>query len=125
MKISFFIILIIDILIVFIPNNVLFLLISPELFELENGYNTFIIIFYGVSLLVFSNIVSVIFMITKQTKKLIVAWLLGAIINLFGNLFIEDFGMVAAAIATFTAYLCVVLFSLYYSKGLVREYIKK
>jgi O-antigen/teichoic acid export membrane protein len=124
LKKSFLLILVVDVVILFIPNELFFLLISPELFLSDNGRTTFLIIFYGISILVLSNIVSVVFMITKNTRKLLVFWLLSAVINLIGNFFIGDYGIIAAALATFSAYTLVFLLSLYYSKRLVYEYGK-
>jgi O-antigen/teichoic acid export membrane protein len=98
------------IVLVLIPKNYFSIIINPEV--LENNYTTMVILIFSSICSVIQNSLSLFFTLLKRLEVLGLFWFFAAILNLFGNTLIKDFGIIAAAISTLIAYLFVVIANL-------------
>jgi len=76
-----------------------------------NNYFVFFSIYFGIIFLILSNIISTMYMMYKRTNEMIYFWTFAAIVNLSGNFFIQNYGILAAAISTMLAYAIVFITS--------------
>ena len=88
-----------------IPYQVYGLLIEMDIIKQSYFFNTFAILVVGIFLTVFQTAVTMYFTLLKKLH--IIAYMNGAafMVNIIGNLFIEDYGIIAAAISTLVAYM--------------------
>lgn len=78
--------------------------------------------FYVLTILLFSSLLTVAitssslrFTISKRLDLLMICWGVGSLFNLFGNLYIENFGILAAALSTCFSNFIVFIFILYFN----------
>ncbi len=99
-----------------LPKNLLSIIIKEETIFNQYYYNTFIILFLGVILTVFQTVLSLYFVLLKRLDILAKIFMLAAVINFGLNFFISHYGIIAAAISTFSAYLVLNVFILLWVK---------
>ena len=93
-----------------IPKTYFSILLNPEV--VENNYITLLVLVVGSIFSVIQNALSLFFTLLKRLHILGYFWFFAAVLNLFGNTMIQDYGMIAAAISTCLAYLFVVIANL-------------
>jgi len=89
----------------FIPYQIYALVIDIELIEQSYFFNTYIILVIGIFLTVFQTAMSMYLVLLKKLNILTYIYGLAFIVNIIGNFFIDDYGIMAAAISTLLAYM--------------------
>jgi O-antigen/teichoic acid export membrane protein len=97
-----------------IPLNIYSILIEKKLLEQPYYFWTFFILIVGIFLTIFQTAISMHFILTKKLH--ILAYLNGIafFMNIIGNFFIKEFGIIAAAISTLVAYMVLNLGQIFY-----------
>lgn len=104
--IKFYALFIIILLIVAIalPKSIYTILINPEVVNNSTFYYTLLVLILGSVFSILQNALSLFFTLTKRLSILGTFWFFAAIVNLTGNFFIKEFGIIAAAISTAASY---------------------
>lgn len=99
---------------IWLPRDVYFILISPNIINNDSYFLSFIYLMLGIFFTVLQTVLSTYFQLIKRLKILIFIYLFAFIVNLIGNTFIDVYGIVAAAISTFTAYVIIFMLQLWF-----------
>ena len=105
LKYLFIVFLFLTIIAYFIPHYIYGILIDIKLIQQPYFFNTFIILVIGIFLTVFQTAMSMFLTLLKKLHVLAYINGIAFIVNILGNLFIKDYGIIAAAISTLVAYL--------------------
>ena len=109
-KIMLFIFIVVYIIFLLLPKVVFTVLINPSIILNSDYFFIFNILFVSAVLGVFVTISSHFFHLINKIYILTFFWGIAAIINLVGNFYIEDYGLVAASLSTLASNAIVVLF---------------
>ncbi len=97
-----------------LPKDSYAILLEKSLIEQSYYFNTFIILVIGIFLTVFQTAISM--HLTLAKKLYILAYINGIafIVNIIGNFWIKEYGIIAAAVSTLLAYLVLNMGQIYY-----------
>jgi len=93
--------------ILIIPKGVFTLLIEKNIIYNDNYYLTFLILAAGIFLTVFQTAMSMYFILLKHLSVHAKIFIIASIINFLLNFYIIKYGIIAAALSTFIAYLVI------------------
>ena len=106
-----------------LPIDVYAILIEKSLIEKSYYFWTFIILVFGIFLTVFQTAMSMHLALAKKLQILAYINAIAFIVNLIGNLWIREYGIMAAAISTLLAYLVLNIgIVLFYRKYILNFY---
>lgn len=91
------------------PKDFFSILINPTFIESNDNYQVFLSLFLASIISVFQNSISLIFTLNKRLDALAVIWAAAAAINIIGNCFIAEYGLIAASFSTCISYSLVVI----------------
>ncbi len=114
LQIMALIFLLLGLLIYFIPVEIYSLLLEKTLITKEYYFNTFYILILGIFFTVFQTALSMYLQLFKKLFILGYIYLIAFIVNIIGNLYIKDYGIIAAAIATLLAYIIIFILQFLY-----------
>ena len=107
-----------------LPQSLIAIFISPQLIN-KPGYILILNILVAAALVsVLVTVFSLKYTLNKRLDILAVAWLFAAVVNLIGNIFIRDYGIIAAAISTLVSNITVLFVLLLFElsqKFIVRQ----
>jgi O-antigen/teichoic acid export membrane protein len=105
----------IGILILFImPTKLFIILLRPDIIYNDYYYTTFFILIFSSSFAILQNAFALYYVLSKNLNIIIYFYLIGFIINIFGNFFIKDYGIMAAAVSTLTSYFVILVLHIYF-----------
>ncbi len=90
-----------------LPVQVYEILLEPKIIEQRYYFITFIILLLGIFVTVYQTAYSMYLNLFKRLDVLAYIYIPALIINLLGNLYIADYGVLAAAISTLAAYVII------------------
>ncbi len=90
-----------------LPINIYKILIEPEIIENRYYYYTFMILIIGIFATVFQTSSSMYLILYKKLNILAFVFCMAFVVNIIGNLFIKQYGIIAAGISTLLAYLTI------------------
>ena len=99
-----------------LPVEVYEILLEPKIIEQKYYFYTFFILLIGIFVTVYQTAYSMYFILFKRLNVLAYIYLPALIVNLIGNLFIKEYGIIAAAISTLLAYLIILFGQIAYVK---------
>lgn len=111
-KIYFVAVLSISLVILILPKEIFTILLKPDVLDNSEYYYTLIVLILGSIFSIFQNALSLVFTLEKRLKILGRFWFFAAIINIIGNLFIEEYGVIAASISTCISYFFVMFMNI-------------
>lgn len=91
------------------PKEFFSILINPAFIESDDNYQVFLSLFLASIISVFQNSISLIFTLNKRLDALAVIWAAAATVNIIGNFFIAEYGLIAASFSTCISYSLVVI----------------
>ena len=97
-----------------LPIPIYELLLKPEVITNSYYFNTFIILVIGIFFTLIQTALSMYLTLFKKLDILAYIYVVAFSVNLIGNIFIKEYGIIAAAIATFLAYFIILLLQLIY-----------
>jgi len=103
----------------FMPVEVYSILLEKTLIMQEYYFNTFYILVLGIFFTVFQTALSMYLQLLKKLHILGYIYLVAFSINIVGNLYIKEYGIIAAAIATLLAYITIFILQFLY----IRKYV--
>ena len=98
----------------FLPIQIYEILLEPKIITQNYYFWTFIILVIGIFLTVFQTAYSMYLNLFKRLDILAYIYLIAFIVNIVGNLFIKDYGIMVAAISTLTAYSVILIAQILY-----------
>lgn len=101
-----------------LPNAIYELLIEPSVIGNTYYFYTFMLLIVGIFFTVYQTAYSMYLNLFKKLNILSYIYLAAFLINLVGNFFIDDYGIIAAAISTLVAYFLILLLQIIYIKKL-------
>ena len=104
-----------------LPAKVFTTLIEESVISNTLYYYTLMILVLSSLLAVLQNCYAMYFVLQKKLHVITYAYMVGFIVNLVGNFYIKDYGIIAAAISTITAFIVVNLIQFYYVRKIVRS----
>ena len=116
-KYLFFLILIfigLFIMALFIPKEIYYILIQPNIINNIYYYSTFLILLLSVFILILHSAHHMYFKLIKKLHILAIIYAIGFVFNLIGNIFIKEYGIMAAAISTLVANLVIFILQVVY-----------
>lgn len=102
------------IVIYFLPIEIYEILIKKSLISQQYYFLTFFILIIGVFLTVFQTAISMYLQLFKKLNILAFIYIFAFIVNIIGNFYIKEYGILAAAISTFIAYAIILFLQLFY-----------
>lgn len=99
------------------PKEFFSILINPTFIESDDNYQVFICLFLASIISVFQNSISLVFTLNKKLDALAAIWAGGAAINIIGNLFIGEYGLIAAAVSTCLSYFFILMLNFGWLRG--------
>lgn len=99
-----------------IPVELYSLLLEPTLIEQSYFFYTFIILLAGIFITIFQTALGMYLNLFKKLGVLSYIYLLAFIINIYGNFYIKEYGILAAAVSTLIAYITILIGQLIYLK---------
>ncbi len=103
-----------------LPVQIYTILIEKSVIDSIPYLNTFYILIVAIFVTVYQTAYSMYFVLFKKLNILAYIYLVSFIVNMIGNLFIKDYGMMAAAVATLAAYCSILLLQVIYMKRYLR-----
>ncbi|MFN3018113.1 polysaccharide biosynthesis C-terminal domain-containing protein [Vibrio coralliilyticus] len=103
------------IVITIMPNFFYHLFISPEILDQKSSLPVFYLLTASVFITVIQTAMSMYLNLFKKLVYLLYFYAVGFVVNILGNFFIKDYGLLAAALSTLVSYLFILVFQLYYS----------
>jgi len=97
-----------------LPTSVYELLLQAEVIKDSYYFNTFIILVIAIFFTLIQTALSMYLTLFKKLNVLAYIYAIAFIINLIGNIFINEYGIIAASISTFLAYLVILVLQLIY-----------
>jgi O-antigen/teichoic acid export membrane protein len=104
----------------FIPIQIYEILLEPKIIRDNYYFYTFILLLIGIFTTVYQTAFSMYLNLFKKLNILSYIYLIAFIVNVIGNFFIKDYGIIAAGISTLVAYIVILLLQILY----VSKYIK-
>ena len=104
-----------------LPTPIYELLLKPEVITNNYYFNTFIILVIGIFFTLIQTALSMYLTLFKKLDILAYIYVIAFSVNLIGNLFIKEYGIISAAIATFLAYFIILLLQLIYIRKYIHE----
>lgn len=98
----------------FIPYTILEILLEPNIIRNSYFFYTFLFLVLGIFSTVFQTAFSMYLNLFKKLDILSYIYFIAFIINIIGNFFIIDYGIIAAAISTLVSYLAIILLQMIY-----------
>lgn len=86
------------------PTSIYELLLEPEIIRDDYYFKVFMILILGIFITVYNTALSMYLNLYKKLSMLAYMYAIAFVINIIGNLYIEDFGIVAASISTLVSY---------------------
>jgi O-antigen/teichoic acid export membrane protein len=114
LKILAFIFTLLAVVAYFLPIQVYEILLEPKIISQDYYFLTLIILVIGIFLTVFQTAYSMYLNLFKRLDVLAYIYLIAFIFNILGNLFIKDYGIIAAAISTLVAYSVILIAQVLY-----------
>ena len=111
LSIIFFIMMIIVIL---LPKKIYTLLISPNIIYNNYYFVTMIILLISVFVTIIHTAHHIHLKLLKKLNILAIIFFIGFIVNLIGNLFIKEYGIIMAAFSTLVAYIIILILQILY-----------
>jgi O-antigen/teichoic acid export membrane protein len=112
-----FILLLITLLVFALPRSLFVIFIEEAVISNQYYYHTFIILVIGIALSVFQTAISIYFVLLKKLKIHAIIFLLASAVNLSLNFLIPEYGIIMAAISTFSAYFLINLLTFWYIRS--------
>lgn len=97
-----------------LPVQIYEILLEPKIIEQKYYFITFFILLIGIFFTVYQTAYSMYLTLFKRLDILAYIYLAALFINLTGNLFIKEYGIIAAAISTLLAYLTILWLQIIY-----------
>jgi O-antigen/teichoic acid export membrane protein len=104
-----------------LPLNFFTIIIEKSVIYNPIYYYTFILLVFSVCLSVLQNALSFYFTLEKKLIFTTYAYAIAFVINIFGNFYIVEYGIIAAAISTLTAYIAMNFSLIYFMRRVVRH----
>ncbi|WP_331774352.1 polysaccharide biosynthesis C-terminal domain-containing protein [Sulfurospirillum sp. 1612] len=101
-----------------LPTSIYELLLEPEVINNSYYFNAFIILVFAIFFTLIQTALSMYLTLFKKLNVLAYIYVAAFIVNIIGNFFIQEYGIIAASISTFLAYLVILLLQLIY----IRKY---
>jgi O-antigen/teichoic acid export membrane protein len=98
----------------FLPIEIYEILIEKSLISQQYYFLTFFILIIGIFLTVFQTAISMYLQLFKKLNILAFIYVFAFIVNIIGNFYIKEYGILAAAISTFIAYVIILFLQLFY-----------
>lgn len=98
----------------FIPIQIYEILLEPKIIRDNYYFYTFILLLIGIFATVYQTAFSMYLNLFKKLNILSYIYLIAFIVNIIGNLFIKDYGIIAAAISTLVAYIVILILQMIY-----------
>ena len=105
-----------------LPTSVYELLLQAEVINDTYYFNTFFILVIAIFLTLIQTALSMYLALFKKLDVLAYIYIVAFVVNIIGNLFIKDYGIMAASISTFAAYLIILLLQLLYIYKNIKRY---
>jgi O-antigen/teichoic acid export membrane protein len=90
---------------IFIPKHLFYFILDPNVIGDEYYYDVLIVLVTSTFFSILQTAMSIVYTMEKKLFEYAIIFCLSAIINLFLNLFVENYGIMAAAISTLISYL--------------------
>lgn len=97
-----------------LPMPIYEILLKPKIINNSYFFNTFIILVISIFFTIIQTALSMYLTLFKKLNILAYIYIIAFVINVIGNLFIEQYGIIAASIATLVAYFTILLLQLIY-----------
>ena len=97
-----------------LPIQIYEILLEPQIINQSYYFWTFIILVLGIFVTVFQTAFSMYLNLFKRLDILAYIYLVAFVINMIGNLFINSYGIIAAAVATLAAYIVMLVMQVIY-----------
>lgn len=104
-----------------LPTSIYELLLQKEVINDSYYFNTFIILVFAIFFTLIQTALSMYLTLFKKLNILAYIYVVAFIINLIGNMFINQYGIIAASISTLLAYLVILILELIYIKRYIYE----
>ena len=101
---------------VIMPQFIWTIFIESEVLDNQTNLLTLYILMASVFLTVLQTALSMYLTLLKKLKVLVMIYAIAFVTNLIGNIFIQDYGIIAAAVSTITAYLIILVIQFIYIK---------
>lgn len=101
-----------------LPLQVYEVLLEPEIIEQKYYFFTFFILIIGIFITVYQTAYSMYLNLFKRLDILAYIYFPALVLNLIGNLYIDKYGIIAAAISTLVAYITVLIVQVIYVRSL-------
>lgn len=102
------------IIVMFLPKNIFSILLEKEIIYNDYYYITFLILVFSIFLNILHIAHHLYLKLLKKANILGLIYLIAFIMNIIGNLFIETYGIIAAAISTLIAYIVILILQIIY-----------
>ena len=102
--------------IIMLPVGVFTILIEKEVISNYVYYYTFLILVLSALFAVLQNAFAMYFVLEKKLHLISYAYMVAFSINMVGNFYVEDYGIIAAAISTVSAFIVVNIIQYYFIK---------
>ena len=99
-----------------LPRAVYTILLNPNVVSNDMYYTTLIILICGSIFSILQNSLSLFFTLEKKISVLGKIWFFAAVLNLIGNFYISEYGVLAAGLSTMFAYFLVMILNLIWIK---------
>ena len=103
----------------FLPIQIYEILLEPKIITQNYYFWTFIVLVIGIFLTVFQTAYSMYLNLFKRLDILAYIYLVAFIVNIVGNLFIKDYGIMAAAISTLVSYSAILAVQFFYIRKIM------
>jgi len=120
LKKYFLIFILLSLIAYFLPPQIYTILIEKSVINNPFYLKTFYILIIAIFVTVYQTAYSMYFVLFKKLNILAYIYFIAFFVNVIGNLFIKDYGIIAAALATLGAYITILLLQIIY----VAKYIK-
>jgi O-antigen/teichoic acid export membrane protein len=97
-----------------LPTSMYELLLQPKVINNDYYFNTFFILVVSIFITIIQTALSMYLTLFKKLYILALIYFIAFCINFIGNFYIQNYGIIAASISTFLAYLVIVLLQLIY-----------
>jgi len=99
-----------------LPREIFLIILTESIINSEYYYDVLVVLSVSIFFAVIQNAYSMFFSLEKKLKIVAYFYFFAFILNLVGNLYIQNYGIIAAAYSTLAAFLFINIMQIYYLK---------